>query len=357
MKRNIYILLALLAAAGIGYLVYRFIHPPTDGNQNGGPPDARSAWIDVLSKCASTELLGSNVFYFGVSNSIGPGSVWRRESDGSLRLRFDLSELEPDQARRAALIQQGNTADCSGQTGTQWSVALGLPFESQISGLNATLSGELRKARSVAVAVSGWNAELLREHAYEELLRTKPEYGDEFVGDDRFVAENAIRVVGFNSSFDFEKSAAGDVKANLAAGPITLTNGTRLQANWESDTRLKLTSSEPFYILAAIGQVSTHDGGLSFGKVAAAPAAAVHDERTAAHEDLQLRQAVIAKLPADVRPSVAAVRVTNGKVLVAGQVDPGQQHRIEAAAQSAIQERHLPPANHPIEIIRRQRTQ
>jgi hypothetical protein len=100
-------------------LVYRFIHTP-DNNPVSGATDARSAWIDVLSKCASTELLGSSVFYFGASNSVGPGSVWRKEGDGSLRLRFDLNELEPDVAKRAALIQEGNTADYSGQTGSKW---------------------------------------------------------------------------------------------------------------------------------------------------------------------------------------------------------------------------------------------
>jgi hypothetical protein len=349
MKKPISIVLVLLVAGVVGYLVYRFIHK-TDGNPETGAPDARSAWINVLSKCASTQFLGTNVFFFGVSNSVGPGSVWRKESDGSLRLRFDLNELEPDAAKRAALVEVGNTADCSGQTGTKWRVALGLPFESQISGLNATLGGELRKARSVTVGVSGWNADVLRERAYEQLLKIKPEYGDEFIGDDRFVAENAIRVVGFNSSFEFDKSAAGNVKGNLAVGPITLSNGTKLQADWESDTKLKLTSSEPFYILAAIGQVSSRDGTFVFGKAAPAPVA-VQDERAAAHNDLQIRQAVLAKIPPDVKGAVSTVNVTNGKVLVAGDVNPSQQRRVKVAAQAAIAERHLPPGEHPIEVV------
>ena len=352
MRKPISIVLALLVASAVGYLVYRFIHS-SDGGPETGAPDARSAWINVLAKCASTQFLGSNVFFFGVSNSVGPGSVWRRESDGSLRLRFDLNELEPDAAKRVALVEQGNTADCSGQAGTKWSIALGLPFESQISGLNATLAGELRKARSVTVGVSSWNADLLRERAYEQLLKVRPEYGDEFIGDDRFVAENAIRVMGFNSSFEFDKSAVGDVKGNLAVGPITLSNGTKLQADWESDTKLKLTSSEPFYILAAISQVSNRDGSFAFGKPAPVPKVAVQDERVAARNDIQLRQAVVAKLTPDVKAAVTAVQVTNGKVLVAGRVDPTQQHQVEVAAQSAIQERHLPPAAHPIEVRRR----
>ena len=353
MRKPISVVLVLLVASTITYFVYRFIHS-TDGSPETGLPDARSAWINVLSKCASTQFLGSDVFFFGVSNSVGPGSVWRKETDGSLRLRFDLNELESDAAKRAALIEEGNTADCSGQAGTKWSVGLGLPFESQISGLNATLAGELRKARSVTVSVSGWNAGVLREHAYEQLLKIKPEYGDEFVGDDRFVAENAIRVMGFNSSFEFDKSAVGGVKGNLAGGPITLSNGTRLRADWESDTELKLTSSEPFYILAAIGQVSNHDGSFVFGKAApAAPKAAVGDERVAAQNDIQLRQAILAKLTPDVKTAVAAVQVTNGKVLVAGQVDPAQQHKVEMAAKAATQERHLPQMEHPLEVRRK----
>ena len=72
---------------------------------------------------------------------------------------------------------------------------------------------------------------MLREHAYEQLVRSKPEYADEFIGDDRFVSENGALVAGFSSSFEFGKNALGDfVQAKLKARPITLSNGTRAES-------------------------------------------------------------------------------------------------------------------------------
>ncbi len=67
---------------------------------------AREAWIDVLSKCASSEAL-NNVVYFGPSNKVGPGSVWRK-SDDSLHLRWTLADTEPDEGKLKNLIQEGD---------------------------------------------------------------------------------------------------------------------------------------------------------------------------------------------------------------------------------------------------------
>jgi hypothetical protein len=346
MKKKWRFLILLLVACGVAYLVYRFIRQPED-NPVTGAPDARAAWVDVLSKCATTELLGSEVFYFGASNTIGPGSVWRKDSDGSLRLRFDLNELEPDPVKRAAYIQSGNVADCAGQNNRKWQVSLGLPFESQIAGLDATLAGELRKARTVTVGVTGWSANLLREHAYEQLLKAKPEYGDEFIGDDRFVAENAILVIGFTSSFEFDKSAAGDIQGKVAAGPIKLSNGTKLQAEWESGNKLRLTSSEPFYILAAIGQVSNRGGRFIFGKASQVATVDVVDERGIALNDLLTRQLFVAKLPADAKHDIG-VQVTNG--IIAGAVKGAAQEQQFKSAASAMARENRRQSEYAVEV-------
>jgi hypothetical protein len=335
MKKKIWILLMLLVAGSVAYLVYGFINR-TEDNPVTGAPDARAAWVDVLSKCATTELLGSDVFYFGASNTIGPGSVWRKDSDGSLRLRFDLNELEPDPAKREAYIQSGNVADCSGQSSRKWQVSLGLPFQSQIAGVDATLAGELRKARDVTVGVTGWSANILREHVYEQLLKAKPEYGDEFIGNDRFVAENAILVIGFTSSFEFDKSAVGDVKGKVSTGQITLSNGTRLHAEWESGNKLRLTSSEPFYILAAIGQVSNQDGRFIFGKAKPVTTAALHDERTIARDDLLRRQMVLARVPTNAKDRIP-VQVTNGTVTAVVR-DSAEKQQVSQAASKVASE-------------------
>jgi hypothetical protein len=338
MKARLIILVIVLLL--VAYFAYRFVKSNGD-DADIGPPDARTAWVEVLSKCATTEFIGSSVFYFGASNTLGPGSVWRKHTDGSLRLRFDLNELESDPTKRAALIQEGNAADCSGQQSRKWSVGLGLPFESQIVGLGANLGTELKKARVVTVGVTAWSADLLRERAYEDLLRTKPQFADEFIEDDRLVAENAIKVRGFTSSFEFEKSIAAELKVELPGGEIILNNGTRLNAAWESATKLRLTSPTPFYILAGVGKLVNTNGRITFKRETSIAPTPASDERELAQHDLNVRMLVRSRLSPSLQNKVA-VRVENNDIVLGARVDNAaeeQQIRKAAQATAADQQR------------------
>src|SRR4051812_9452054 len=59
----------------------------------------------ILSHCAKSDEIGKDTIFFGVSNSLGPGSVWRRESDDkSIRLRFELSDAFPQSTDQQKLF-------------------------------------------------------------------------------------------------------------------------------------------------------------------------------------------------------------------------------------------------------------
>ena len=99
MKKPLKIVAITVVAVSIGYAVYRFVHNPEAGAPDDAPPGGTCS-----PNAPARRLLGSNVFYFGASNTIGPGSDGAKKSDESLRLRFELSELEPDAVKRSGAI-------------------------------------------------------------------------------------------------------------------------------------------------------------------------------------------------------------------------------------------------------------
>ena len=221
---------------------------------------AREAWVSVLGKCADTEVIGHDFIFFGLSNEIGPGSVWRKAEDGSFRLRFELSDIEPDAAKRQGLIRTGNTAVCQGGNLSNWSLNAGLPFEGKLTPVSGTFSSELRKAQSVAVGVDVWSIDVLKEVPYEQLLTSlKKPYDSELTKTDRLVIENAVKLSGFKAAFNFSKQIATDLKTKYSdeSMSVALRNGPYLDARWTSDTTLTLSSPDPFYMLAAFGRLKS----------------------------------------------------------------------------------------------------
>src|SRR5258707_8774194 len=90
--------------------------------------DASTAWKKILKNCARTDVIGKQSLFFGVSNRIGPGSVWRRADDGSIRLMFELSDAFPKDSDQAKIVKANNISNCFGSSSSKWDVKLGLPF-------------------------------------------------------------------------------------------------------------------------------------------------------------------------------------------------------------------------------------
>jgi hypothetical protein len=228
------------------------------------PQDSREAWIAVLSKCASTQLIGKDVLYFGASNEIGPGSVWRRNSDGSIRLRYELSDLEPDIVKCGALVHPNNSVTCSGNSAASWEVHLGLPFEGSVTPVSGDVSADLKRADTVSVTVNGWALDELKEGPYESMIRSNDALQDEFTATDRVIVENAVRIAGFSADFKFSKSVADELKSKYSGKLISVNEGAHLQSQWSNDTTLTMKAPDTFYILAAFGRLRGQPGAQSF---------------------------------------------------------------------------------------------
>lgn len=235
--------------------------------------DVSAAWYEVLKKCVSADQLGSKLVYFGPSNNIGPGALWRKADDGGLFVRYVLRDAIPDEEQRGALIIPGEEANCKGTAKSSWSLKPSLLVETKAAPITGELALDLNRARSVTVAVHNWSLDQIKEGPFETWLRRNPEnaYVLDATRDSRLVLERAVRVLGFSTTLEFSRNDALELKAKYS-GPALGTGqlGIGLGAKWTGDTTLELTSTKNIYIAGELvslkgGRFGILSGGKSGG--------------------------------------------------------------------------------------------
>lgn len=191
--------------------------------------DASTAWRDVLRRCARTDLIGRQSLFFGVSNLIGPGSIWRRADDNSIRLVSVLSDAIPKESDQASIIKTNNIASCVGNSTSRWNLRLGLPFSTGATPLSLNIGAILGGAHDVSVSVKGYAVDTLDESQWKKAfsgLGADNVFYKDAIGPNRLLAENSVKVTGFTAIFNFKHDLAADVQAQYKGKTFTLGNST-----------------------------------------------------------------------------------------------------------------------------------
>lgn len=189
--------------------------------------DASSAWRDVLKRCAKTDLIGKQSLFFGVSNLIGPGSVWRRADDHSIRLVSVLSDAIPNEGDQALIVKANNVAACVGNSTSRWNVRLGLPFTTGATPLSLNIGALLGTAHDVTVSVKGFAVDALDEGQWKKAfstLGTDNVFYKDTLEPNRLLAENSVKVTGLVAVFNFSHDFSADVQAQYKGKTFTLGN-------------------------------------------------------------------------------------------------------------------------------------
>lgn len=320
--KEVLLVLGVVFALVIAIVVYKIFQPSQD---------SRAAWVAILGKCAKSQLIGKDVLYFGASNEIGPGSIWRQNSDGSIRLRYELSDIVPDSAKRLELIHPNNTVSCGGDSTSAWEVQLGLPFDGTVAPVSADVSADLKRADGITVSVTSYAVDELKEGPYESLIRSDDALQDEFTASDRVIVENAVRIEGFSATFKFSKNIADQLKGKYT-GKLVALQGANLESHWSDDTTLTMKTPGTFYLLAAFGRLtgtSNKEGFSAVRKGAKSPS--LLSERKTALNDMQIRTA-----------AVQSIEVAQ-KLRGAGIDKPAEEVAVVApTATAAVQKRTFP---------------
>ena len=215
----------------------------------------REAWNKVLNTCASSDLLGKNVIYFGPSNNVGPGSVWRKNANGS----YELRRLTPTTEKWRGIIKPGTRSTCLNMEMASWSANSKLLLESRLAPIEGELAGLLSKATEVTVKIDGWSLDQLIEGPFEDIVFSLPsqdKYRKDLLADNRLIITKSVRIKGFVTDLKFSKEDALKLKVKLTSHLTRrLGNyGIDVKANSLSDNVLRVTSSEEFYIAGEFGK-------------------------------------------------------------------------------------------------------
>ena len=220
--------------------------------------DVKTAWDNVLRKCVVSDLLGYTVIYFGPSNPIGPGSIWRDDGSGGYRVRWTLDDMPGN----TDFIINGNPYNCDETSPTKFSLKAALGLIGTVSPASDELSNDFQKAKNIEIKATSVAWDIIREGPYGAYVEKLPADGgvrEDLGKGDRLILYRALRVRGYSAKLEFSSEDAARLKAKYSGQlpkPLTGAVGAELSASWSEDNTLTLSSAKDVYIAGALAPYS-----------------------------------------------------------------------------------------------------
>ncbi|MFS8977247.1 hypothetical protein PO002_22505 [Cupriavidus necator] len=209
--------------------------------------DAKTTWTDVAKKCAVSDINGNNLLFFGPSNALGPGSVWREASkdEGGFRVRRDSNQY-PD---RKTWFQEGRTFDCEATKTSKFTGDAAVGFTSGLSILSADAKADFSKAKEVSVKTNKMRWDQLFEGNFEDAVsrmqKTDPAYQD-LLTPGRLVLYRALMIDGFEARLVFDSNVGSELSGKYKPNTTGYLNssefGAKFSFKWENQENLIIST-------------------------------------------------------------------------------------------------------------------
>jgi hypothetical protein len=195
--------------------------------------------------------------YFGASNNIGPGSIWRKRPAPQ-------EGYSPRWIIKDAPVNKGSTSNCTGTAAAQAEFGGGATLQNAVTPVTGTLGIEFKRAQKVVLRPTGFRWDDVLEGPYEAYLQKQASgdiKADMTPANMRLVMQRALWVNGLSADLEFDSSTGVDVKGKVKEGPLAVSElGFNANAKWTGNTKLTLTSTEGFYIA---GEMVAFSGGFA----------------------------------------------------------------------------------------------
>lgn len=231
--------------------------------------DIGTVWKLILRSCAGSEIVGKDVLFFGPSNKIGLGSVWRRTKSEGYNPRFEFSELIPAEETRNRIIKLGETIKhCEGGQDTKWNFKLGLPLVFKILG-HTGVETDFRKAKQAWVIVDTVALDVIKEVPLQEeinnLLKRDPAnpYAKALLAPDSLLIIKSFRITGFAVRLDYDPKLLEEMKGKYPEGGSVSVGGDKgLTAafNYSGDSHLTVKLNSEAYIAGEFARLKVKPG-------------------------------------------------------------------------------------------------
>jgi len=211
--------------------------------------------IDVLKKLAPSFELGNKLLPFGLSNTFGPGAVYRNFSDGGRQIVYKASDyLTP----LNSYVSPGAKVLCSYKLDNSKNNKLVLGFLSLFSSNFQAFADKARKITIEAKYVAWDNLKLGMYEQYLKGLSNNNHILNAFSSGD-FVMTRALRVKGLKATFEFKANVGTDLKANSPELQIATSDGSGtidLEMKWTSSRVVTIEVPDDIYLAGEFHKVS-----------------------------------------------------------------------------------------------------
>ena len=227
----------------------------------------KKSWQKVLKNCGRTETFGKYSLFFGPSNTIGLGSVWRKTENKGYSPRFELEDLISDSTQRARIIKRGQvTETCKTLRDVEWTSRSSIPFLGKIFKLDGEVSAQLNKARRTTLSVDNLSLDVIKELPFELAIKNitekdndNPYVKDLLLNENRLLVTKAYRLTGMEVKLDFDPEVIDSLKSKYPEGAqIKLggENGLDVSFNFKAANQLTLKLPNEVYIVGELARIS-----------------------------------------------------------------------------------------------------
>lgn len=227
------------------------------------PPTVKTAWSTVAQRCAESDLDGDTTLFFGPSNSLGPGSIWRlagASTGGGYRVRWR------DQAVPGARTWSlpGRAFSCEGMDAIKLSGEAVGQFSADILPVSGQMQTDLALARQVEFRTASMRWDEVLEGPFEEAVAKLPSGNpvkEDLSKPGRLVLYRALKVYGFEAVLTFDAPVAEKLRARYHSH-VVLPGHDTLSANltWTSRSELRVTVPSGFYVAGQLVPFNAEQG-------------------------------------------------------------------------------------------------
>lgn len=226
----------------------------------------RDTWQNALSQCASDDLLSSknkkNLLFLGLSNVMGPGSVWRYDSTNhGYEPRWAIEKAITNVSDRKTLFNpSGASPNCSVNFSVSKSAQIKALFNVDTLKVGAGANIALDKSTSMQITFNKWHKDIIDEVAYETWIQQAYQqnaYAKDVLKANRMVMKSAIWVEGFNAKIKIDSKLLDSISAKADLRSAVKAEG-NLTVKRTANDEVTIQSTDGIYIIGTF--VKINDG-------------------------------------------------------------------------------------------------
>lgn len=221
-----------------------------------GKGETWKMWNKIYTDCLKSQLF-NDPFYFGVSNTIGLGSITDKKHESIIKIA-DTSIFTQEEINSFMKVGQPTTCEYAQELTMNLNALLNTQFSvtnTNTDDITAELNVAISTAKSTSIKIDGWQKDelltgVLRDILNETSDRKKLKFKEDLYAPGNLILVRVAKINGFSSEIKTKNEISSKLEAKLKDGVIATIGNTGVKANFEyvNKTTIRVKSNGEFYI-------------------------------------------------------------------------------------------------------------